>query len=335
MKFVDKVSINVQAGHGGPGASSFRREKFVAFGGPDGGDGGDGGAVLFVPTHRLQSLMDLRIAKLYKAKSGLGGQKKQQFGPKGDDTIIELPVGTMVFDDTFTLIVDLCDEGKSYVAAQGGKGGKGNARFKTSINRSPRYAQPGLPGESKTFQLELRLIAQVGLVGMPNAGKSTLLKALTHANPKIADYPFTTLYPNLGTLRYDNTELILADIPGLIAGSYKGQGLGHDFLRHIDRTKCLAHVVSAQTNVEHVIKEYEIILDELTKSDYALEEKPKIVVISKIDIIDASTLEDIKAVFKEKYHVSIFPLSSFGQVGLQELIKALYTLYFKTKKESS
>ena len=320
MKFVDKVTINVKAGDGGKGSSSFRREKFVPMGGPDGGDGGKGGDVNIRGTAHLQTLMDISMRRHYKAKNGLPGGIKNQYGSKGDDLIIEVPCGTIIFDGEMNVLYDIKEIGDSFVALHGGKGGLGNARFSTSINRSPRYAQPGRPGAEMQLILELRMIAEVGLVGLPNAGKSTLLKTLTRANPKIADYPFTTLYPNLGVLKQPDREIVLADIPGLIEGASEGHGLGIEFLRHVDRTKLMVHLISSEAETpEQCWADYQTVRNELQKSILEVHLKPCIVVLSKIDIISAEQLEAIQSFFKAK-GVLFLAMSSFTQEGISELI---------------
>ncbi len=309
MKFVDKVKITVIAGKGGAGAVSFRREKFIPKGGPDGGDGGKGGNVIFLPNSQKQTLMDLKIKTIYKAGNGEPGRGKNQTGKDGSDLIIHVPKGVMIFEDD-TLIADLTEE-EPFILAKGGLGGKGNARFSTSTNRTPRYAQPGLPGEEKSITLELRLIAQIGLVGLPNAGKSTLLKSLTNANPKIANYPFTTLFPNLGVLRLFDKELIIADIPGLIEGASQGLGLGHDFLRHVARTEILIHLVEAVPNEpEKAYQNYLVINEELKKSEVDLNNKKQIVVLNKIDVLPEEELNKTLKIFKTK-KIKIIPISAY------------------------
>ncbi len=320
MKFVDKVTLKIKAGNGGPGGSSFRREKYVPLGGPDGGDGGKGGDVIFMAKPNLQTLMDLDMRRHIKAENGTKGGKKDQYGAKGQDFIVDVPCGTMIFNTDGDLIADLQNNGDRFLAAKGGKGGLGNARFSTSVNRSPRYAQPGMPGDEVVLTMELRLIAEVGLVGLPNAGKSTLLKALTRANPKIADYPFTTLYPNLGVLKTEDREVVLADIPGLIEGASEGLGLGLEFLRHIDRTRLLVHLVAASfEDPKQSWKDYQTVCSELKKSDLDIQSKPVIVVLTKIDIIIEEQKEAIQAEFVA-HGVVILPISSFTREGLSELI---------------
>ena len=325
MKFVDQVSIFVKAGDGGPGVVSFRREKFVPKGGPDGGDGGKGGDVIFLPTSQKQTLMDLKIRPEYKAENGGSGKGKNQTGKNGKDFIIEIPKGVMIFDDEHNLLADLISD-EPFVVARGGIGGKGNAKFTSSVNRTPRYAQKGLPGEEKNLHLELRLIAEIGLIGMPNAGKSTLLKKLTNANPKIANYPFTTLYPNLGVLKFSDKEIVLADIPGLIEGASGGVGLGTDFLRHIARTKALIHLVEAiPGDVQSAFSNYQTVITELAKNSPLFVEKPQVLVLNKVDLLTELELLEFLAFFK-KQEVTPLAISSLNSFGLGNLIKTISQL---------
>lgn len=324
MKFIDTAEISVIGGHGGSGSSSFRHEKYVPKGGPDGGDGGQGGHIIFQGTENLQSLMDLKLKYTYKAQAGQAGQSRKKHGCDGKDCIIKVPFGTLIFDESGLLLCDITPLEPRFIAAKGGKGGKGNTHFATSRNQAPKYFQSGLPGEQKQLKLELRLIAEVGLVGLPNAGKSTLLKKLTNASPKIADYPFTTLYPNLGRLDFYNKEILLADIPGLIEGASSGTGLGHDFLRHIDRTTLLLHLVPCANSVEETLKSYTTIVKELEKSDYHLEKKPTIILLSKTDTISVELETEILAAFELK-GVSPLPISSFTGKNINELIQQLYS----------
>jgi len=323
---IDSVSIVVKAGDGGAGSVSFRREKFVPKGGPDGGDGGKGGDVILLATSQLQTLMDLTLKSRYMAPNGQLGGKKKCYGTDGESLIIRVPCGTMVFEgasDAKEKIMDLLQDGESYCVARGGKGGQGNARFATSVNQAPRYAQPGLPGDERTIQLELRLIAQIGLVGVPNAGKSTLLQRLTHANPKIADYPFTTLFPNLGVLRWNNQERIMADIPGLIEGASQGAGLGATFLRHIDRTELLVHVVPiSPAEPQQTWDTYQMIWSELGQSEYDLLSKPSVIVLSKSDLVDDDELLTHISIF-QNHNLTAYPVSSATHAGIPSLIQVL------------
>ena len=287
MKFIDEVFISVQSGDGGSGCVSFRREKFVPRGGPDGGDGGKGGDVILRSTSRRRTLYPFRFQRQFKAKNGAHGRGKQKAGKYGEDLTIEIPPGTLVSDaETFDLLKDFTQPGESYVVAKGGRGGQGNSRFKTSTQRAPRYAQSGEPGEILKLKLELKLLADVGIIGLPNAGKSTLISVLSSATPKIADYPFTTLSPTLGVVQPDQEEsFIVADIPGLIEGAHKGAGLGIRFLRHIERTRFLVHLLDAAAIDPHnPLESYETINRELAQYNPLLTEKPQIVVLNKMDI---------------------------------------------------
>ena len=283
MRFVDQVVIDVQAGAGGPGCVSFRREPYVPRGGPNGGDGGDGGSVVLVADENLSTLMDLRYHRRYRARRGEPGQGSDKIGAKAPDVEVRVPVGTLVYDEeSGTLLADLVADGERMVAARGGKGGRGNARFKSSTNQAPRRADPGLPGEERRLRLELKLLADVGLVGFPNAGKSTLLSALTAARPKIADYPFTTLVPNLGILDLgDYRSCTMADIPGLIEGASEGKGLGHAFLRHVERTRVLVYLLDV---TDEPAERYRALRREVERYAEALGRAERIVCLSKIDL---------------------------------------------------
>lgn len=287
MKFIDEVKIKVTAGDGGRGCVSFRREKFVARGGPNGGDGGAGGDVVAEADPQLTTLLDLRYQKLYKAGRGEHGRGKDQHGRRGKERVIKVPLGTIIRDAyTEELLADLESAGERVVVAAGGRGGKGNAHFVSSTNRSPRYAQPGEPGEERELEIELRLLADVGIIGLPNAGKSTLLAAVSAVRPKIADYPFTTLVPNLGVVSYDDGKsFVMADIPGLIQGAHDGHGLGDKFLRHVTRTKLLIHLLDAsKINAEDALADWETVNRELALFDPELSRKPQMVVANKIDL---------------------------------------------------
>jgi GTP-binding protein len=296
VKFIDEARITVQSGKGGAGCVSLRREKYIPKGGPDGGDGGRGGDVIFKATTKKRTLYHLQFQKLYKAKNGSGGQGNNRAGKGAEDLIIELPPGTLVVDaDTGDLIKDLVDTDEVFVVAKGGRGGLGNARFKSSTNRTPRFAQPGEPGQTLNLRLELKLLADVGVVGLPNAGKSTLVSAMSSARPKIADYPFTTLTPNLGVVQTNRREpFIIADIPGLIEGAHTGTGLGIQFLRHVERTRVLLHLVDAAAiDSDHPLRDLDTVNRELHQYSPALSEKPQLVVLNKMDVAwaeDAATL---------------------------------------------
>ena len=282
MKFLDEAKIFIKAGDGGNGACSFRHEKFMEFGGPDGGDGGKGGNVVFMAVSNLNTLIDFRYQQHFKAPRGTNGMGRCKTGPSGDDLVIKVPVGTeIVAEDKQTVLADLMQDGQTYIAAKGGQGGRGNDSFKSSTNQAPERADPGEPGEELWVWLRLKLIADIGLVGLPNAGKSTLLTALTRARPKIADYPFTTLHPNLGVATIDGREILLADIPGLIEGASEGAGLGTHFLKHVERCSVLIHLIDA--TAEDVTESYRIIRDELAGYGHALANKKEFIALNKID----------------------------------------------------
>jgi len=291
MKFLDQARVYVRSGDGGAGCVSFRREKFIEFGGPDGGDGGRGGDVVVECASGLNTLIDFRYQQHFKAKTGTHGMGKNRAGGRGADVVLKVPEGTQVYDeeDLETPLADLKSPGERVVVAKGGNGGFGNSHFTTATNRAPRHANPGQPGVERTLVLRLKLIADAGLVGLPNAGKSTLLAAVSAARPKIADYPFTTLHPNLGVVRVDDRDFVLADIPGLIEGAHEGQGLGDRFLGHVERCRALIHLVDASG--EHAGAAYRIIRGELSAYGGGLADKPEIVALSKIDAVDAETLK--------------------------------------------
>ena len=287
MKFIDEAIITVQSGNGGRGCVSFRRERSVPRGGPDGGDGGRGGDVVLKTTSRKRTLYQFQYKRDFKAKNGVHGQGKKKTGRGGDDLVIELPPGTVVTDaDTGQIIKDFTKPGETFRVAAGGRGGQGNARFKTSTHRAPRFAQPGEPGETQTLKLELKLLADVGIIGLPNAGKSTLISAVSSAHPKIADYPFTTLTPTLGVVQSDWEEpFVVADIPGLIEGAHKGAGLGIQFLRHIERTRVLVHLIDVSSiDPDDPLYAHNTVNNELGSYDERLLEKPQIVVLNKLDM---------------------------------------------------
>jgi len=287
VKFIDEVIITVQSGDGGRGCVSFRREKFVPRGGPDGGDGGKGGDVLLRTTLRKRTLYQFQYQKHFKAKNGAHGQGKQKTGQNGQSLVIEIPPGTLVTDlDTGQVVKDLVKPGETLLLARGGRGGQGNTRFKTSTNRTPRFAQPGEPGETKRLKLELKLLADVGIIGLPNAGKSTLIRAISSARPKIGDYPFTTLTPSLGVVQTQWGEpFVVADIPGLIKGAHKGTGLGIKFLRHIERTRILVHLIDVSSiDLNDPLHDYNAVNTELSMYNRKLAEKPQIIVLNKIDL---------------------------------------------------
>jgi GTP-binding protein len=316
--FIDSAKIHVKAGDGGNGVVSFRREKYVPKGGPDGGDGGNGGSVYIVADRNLTTLLDFRYAPHYKAERGAHGQGSRKSGLSGNDVVIKVPCGTLIKDaETGEVLGDLTEHGAKLLVAKGGKGGRGNQHFATPTNRAPRHAEPGQPGEERTLELELKLLADVGLVGFPNAGKSTLISVLSAAKPKIADYPFTTLEPNLGIVRYQEYKgFVMADIPGIIEGASEGKGLGLKFLKHIERTKVLAILLPA--NSPDLKGEYNILMNELKKFSPVLAEKPKVVVISKMDIAPEGF------VLPKFRGVKVVPISSVAQQGLDALKTLLW-----------
>jgi GTPase len=323
VKFIDEVRIEVQAGHGGRGCMSFRREKFVPRGGPNGGDGGDGGDVVAVADAQLATLLDLRYQRLYRAGRGEHGRGKDQHGKRGEEKVIPVPVGTTFRDaETGELLADLSEPGQRVVIARGGRGGKGNAHYVSSTNRSPRKVQPGLPGEERRLDVELRLLADVGIIGLPNAGKSTLISVISAARPKVADYPFTTLVPNLGVVGYgESKSFVVADIPGLVEGAHRGEGLGDKFLKHVSRTSLLIHLLDAtRVRAEDPLADWRAINRELELFDPALAAKPQIVVANKIDVPEARAAA---AALKEKFAASAIPfhaISAATHEGLRELI---------------
>lgn len=323
MKFIDEVRIKVEAGRGGRGCVSFRREKYVPRGGPDGGDGGDGGDVIMVADPGLTTLLDLHLQRHYSAGRGEDGRGKDQHGKRGEDGIIAVPVGTIVRDArTGEVRADLRTPGQRVVVARGGKGGKGNARFVSSTNRAPRYAQPGLPGEEVELDVELRLLADVGIIGLPNVGKSTLIAAISAARPKIADYPFTTLVPTLGVVGYgEGKSFVIADIPGLIEGAHRGEGLGHKFLRHVSRTHLLIHMVDAsKIRKEDPLVDWVAINRELELFDPELAKRPQIAVANKIDLPEARENVPLLEESFARAAVPFCAISAVSREGLNELI---------------
>ncbi len=322
MKFLDQAKIYVRAGNGGSGCVSFRREKFIEFGGPDGGDGGDGGSIIFTSTKNLNTLIDFRYQQHFKAERGEDGKGKKKTGKNGKDLILKVPIGTQILEeDNNTLIEDLSRAEQKIIIANGGKGGLGNVRFKSSTNRAPRKKTQGEQGEIFTIYLQLKVIADIGIIGMPNSGKSSLLSALTSAKPKIANYPFTTLNPNLGVTDYNNKEFTLADIPGLIEGAHEGIGLGYKFLRHIERCKSILHLIDI-TN-ENLLDNYLKVRKELLKYGNKLEKKREIVVFNKIDMIEENEVNKKINIFKNKVKKKIFIISALKHRGLKNLKKNL------------
>lgn len=320
MKFIDEAIITVQSGDGGSGCVSFRREKFIPRGGPDGGDGGKGADVVLRTTLRKRTLQHFQFKRQFKAKNGAGGKGKKKTGKTGPDLIIEIPPGTLVSDaETGQTLKDLTKPDETYIAAKGGRGGQGNSRFKTSTRRTPRFSQPGEPGETLTLKLDLKLLADVGIIGLPNAGKSTLISFISSANPKIGNYPFTTLSPNLGVVQTPWREpFVVADIPGLIEGAHKGAGLGIKFLRHIERTRILVHLIDALSiDLDNPLKVYNTINKELSMYSKGLAEKPQIIVLNKLDIPDADEAANIfKSAATDK---KVLLISAINGTGIDEL----------------
>jgi GTP-binding protein len=328
MQFIDECSIDVHAGNGGNGMATFRREPFVPRGGPSGGDGGDGGSVILVADEQLSTLLDLRYQKTYKAEHGEHGAGRDKYGKAGADTIVRVPVGTVVYDeDGGALLADLSAAGERFVAAQGGKGGRGNIHFATSTNQSPQKAEPGEPGQERRLRLELKLLADAGLLGYPNVGKSTFIAAVSRARPKIADYPFTTLTPNLGVVGLPGgRSFVLADIPGLIEGASEGAGLGHRFLRHVERTRVLVHLIEVSAEPgRDPIHDYDAINRELARYSPELAARPQIVALSKLDVTEARASY---AEWREKFAargIELRAVSAATGEGVRELLEAVWT----------
>ena len=322
MKFLDQVKIYIKAGNGGHGSPSFRREKFIEFGGPDGGNGGAGGSIIFVSERNLNTLIDFRYTQHFKAENGFAGSKRNKTGASGKDLILKIPVGTQIFEeDNNTLIYDFTKNKEKYLVASGGKGGLGNVRFKSSVNRAPKKKTLGKHGEEFWIWMQLKVIADIGIIGKPNAGKSSLLAALTRAKPKIANYPFTTINPNLGVTYYNGREVTLADIPGLVEGAHKGVGLGDKFLRHIERCKVLLHLIDL--NEENLVQTYNQISKELSSYDKKLTNKKEIIFFNKSDLLDSEViknkLEEFKKKIKSKYEI----ISVFSKKDLQKIKKIM------------
>ncbi len=329
MKFVDEATIDIAAGTGGAGCMSFRREKFIPFGGPNGGDGGKGGSVFAVADRNINTLIDYRYARRHEARNGEAGRGSDQYGAASDDIVLRMPVGTIVRDfETDEVLAELLDPEVKTLLAKGGDGGFGNLHFKSSTNRAPRQKTPGWPGEAKKLKLELRVLADVGLLGMPNAGKSTLITAISNARPKIADYPFTTLHPNLGVVRAGpERSFVVADLPGLIEGAADGAGLGHLFLRHLQRTRLLLHIVDmAPFDGVDPVAQAKAIIKELRKYDEALFEKPRWIVLNKLDMVPtdgrAALVKDF--IKRLRWKGPVFQVSALAREGLDPMVQAIY-----------
>lgn len=330
MKLVDEAEIQVSAGNGGNGCVGFRREKYIPLGGPDGGDGGHGGSVWLQADENLNTLVDFRHQRRFRAQRGEDGRGRQMYGKGGDDIVITVPVGTVVMNvETDEVIGDMVTHGDRLLVAQGGKGGLGNMHFKTSVNRAPRKALPGLEGEERELKLELKLLADVGLLGFPNAGKSTLIRAVSAATPKVADYPFTTLYPNLGVVSVEKyRSFVIADIPGLIEGAADGAGLGIQFLRHLQRTRLLLHIVDLAPFDEAVdpVVEARAIVKELEKYDAELLDKPRWLVLNKLDMVPQEERAERVQTFVRRFgwEGPVFEISALNRAGCDELVQAIY-----------
>lgn len=323
MKFLDLAKVYIRSGGGGAGCASFRREKFVEFGGPDGGDGGHGGSVWVEAVEGLNTLIDYRYQQHFFAKNGQPGMGNQKTGRSGEDIVLKVPLGTEILDeDEETVIADLTEPGQRVCLAEGGNGGWGNLRFKTSTNRAPARANPGQEGVERTIWLRLKLIADAGLVGLPNAGKSTFLAAVSNARPKIADYPFTTLVPNLGVVGIDGHEFVMADIPGLIEGASEGRGLGMQFLAHVERCKVLLHLVDGTSST--ITKDFKTIVTELEAYSEVLGDKPRIVALNKVDAMDARQISDRRRALEKASGGPVHVISGVSGKGLPEVLRTIY-----------
>jgi GTPase len=329
VQFIDEAIVHVKAGDGGNGSAAFRREDGVPRGGPSGGDGGDGGNIVVVADSHMSSLLDFKYKRHYKADRGEDGRNKDQYGAAGEDLVVKVPVGTVIYDDTTNEpLVDLDQDGARFVLAKGGIGGKGNIHFKTPWNQAPRTAEPGTPGEERTVRLELKLLADVGLLGYPNVGKSTFISRVSRARPKVADYPFTTLVPNLGVVRIsDERTFVIADIPGLIEGASEGAGLGHQFLRHVERCRVLLHIVEATFTVgpeRTPLADFDVINGELARYAPDLATKPQIVVLNKVDAIDPKDVEEYRREFAER-GITLLAMSAATGDGTDRVLEALWS----------
>tara|TARA_A100001234_G_scaffold100197_1_gene88115 strand:+ start:403 stop:1386 length:984 start_codon:yes stop_codon:yes gene_type:complete len=324
MKFLDQVKIYIKAGDGGDGSPSFRREKYIEFGGPDGGDGGNGGSIILKAERNLNTLIDYRYQQHHKAKRGDNGSGQNKTGKSGDNLILKVPLGTQVFeDDNKTLIYDFINIGEEFVAAAGGKGGLGNTKFKSSTNRAPRKFTKGSKGEEFTLWLQLKTIADIGIIGLPNAGKSSLLAALTNANPKIANYQFTTLNPNLGVASYDDKEITIADIPGLVEGAHKGTGLGIQFLKHIERCKSLLHMIDITD--KDIKKSYNQVKKELKNYSSKLSKKKELIVLNKTDLVNKNEVKKIVSYLSKNSKTEIIAMSTLDKKSITKIKSKLIT----------
>lgn len=333
MKFLDQAKIYIQSGHGGAGCISFRREKYIEFGGPNGGDGGKGGSVYIEAVENLNTLIDFRYKQHFKAPKGQNGMGSEMTGAKGEDLVIKVPVGTeVVAEDGETVIVDMIEPGQRFLIAKGGDGGRGNMQFKGSVNQAPRYAEPGWPGEEMWVWLRLKIIADVGLIGQPNAGKSTFLSVVTKARPKIADYPFTTLHPNLGVAWVDEYEMVIADIPGLIEGAHEGVGLGDRFLKHVERCAAFLHIVDA--TVEDVVNEYKVIRRELDLYNEKLANKPEVIVLNKIDALTSEEVDAKVKALSDAVNKKVFVMSAVARQGIFDCLREVCKYITSSKRKN-
>ena len=319
MKFIDEAKVFVKSGDGGDGCLSFRREKYIEFGGPDGGNGGKGGDIVVVGTKSLNTLVDYRFKKHFKAKKGRSGSGRNRTGASGEDLTLKLPLGTEILIND-EVIADITSDDK-IILFPGGRGGKGNINFKSSTNRAPRKTTPGEKGYESDIILRLKILADVGLVGFPNAGKSSLLRKISAAKPKVADYPFTTLEPKLGVVRANDDEVVVADIPGLLSGAHKGNGLGFQFLKHIERCKSIIHLIDV-TN-EDIFSEYKIICEELDKYDQSIKKKQKIIALNKCDLISENEIKKIKKDFENKLKENVYTISAISGYGIEKITKQI------------
>lgn len=345
MKFFDEAVIEAHSGKGGDGVAAFRREKFIPRGGPSGGDGGRGGSIIAVGDRNLNTLIDYRYKRIHRAKPGQNGQNKDCYGRGGDDVVLRFPLGTIITDlDTGAQITDLAEDGQMALLCKGGKGGLGNIHFKSSINRAPRQCTPGEPGQSRRLRLELRVLADVGLLGLPNAGKSTFIRAVSAARPKVAEYPFTTLQPNLGVVRVGaNKSFVIADIPGLIKGASEGAGLGHQFLRHLQRTSLLLHLVdlAPPDGDSSPVSSAQVIIEELRKYDEQLYQKPRWLVLNKVDLLAAAEREEIIRTTIDEYRrrigepLKVFTISARSKEGCSVLTYAVMDYLSEIAKASA
>ncbi len=334
MKFLDQAKIFIKSGDGGAGCVSFRREKYIEFGGPNGGDGGNGGGVYFEAVENLNTLIDFRYQQHFKAPKGQNGMGSQMTGAKGEDIVIKVPVGTeIVAEDGETVIADMVEPGQRFMIAKGGDGGRGNMQFKSATNQAPRYAEPGWPGQEMWVWLRLKVIADVGLVGLPNAGKSTFLSVVTAARPKIADYPFTTLHPNLGVAWVDNYEMVIADIPGLIEGAHEGVGLGDRFLKHVERCAVLLHLIDV--NNEDVVQTYKTIRRELDLYNDKLANKPEVVVLNKIETLPADEVAQKQKALEKACGKKVVAISAVARENLMAALREVSQFVTRDRRKKA